>query len=761
MKKTPFNSGWTCEAYGKTENVTLPHDFMIGTARKAENATGLDLGYFEPGFGVYRKTFEKPEGETVLLSFDGAMGLCEVSLNREHVAFHPYGYTAFLCDLTPYLRDGENELTVTADTRAQVSSRWYTGGGLYREVDLLTAGKTYLEPNGIFVKILRLYDGAASAEIEIRVRSGIRGEGTLTLTAAGEERVRHVHLEPGENIFSFRIMLKNVERWTPETPVVYDCAVRIEAGGEADGDRVSFGVRTAETDPERGFLLNGEPVKLYGACVHHDNGIVGAASWRSAEERRVRILKENGFNAIRTAHNPPSSVMLDVCDRMGMLVIDEIFDCWRYGKRDFDYHRFFDGHWEEDTRSMVLRDRNHPSVVLWSTGNEIAEQDGSSDGYRVHKGILDTIRSLDPTRPVTQAFCPFWENPEMDRRAREESGLGPEVFDFWSARTMPIADQLDVAGYNYYYARLDKDEIRFPDRLIAMTESFPTDAVLCAKRMAADPRFIGEFVWTGWDYFGETGIGHVRYGAGLPERVYGLTGYPEHIANCGDFSVTGFKKPQSWFRDAAWGQKPVTVLSSDPAKHGTPYAVSIWGFYPAERSWTWPGQEGKKTEVFVFTLFGEAELFVNGVSVGRAVPDENGIARFEAVYEPGTLSAKVYRDGICAGEDRIETTGPAVGIRITADRGGDLIFAEIELTDERGNAAFAAEDEVTVTARGGKVIGTGSGRIDDSHVYTSPVCRAYRGKLLAAVLPHADPADPVCVIEAECRGKTASVTLPV
>ena len=308
MKKTPFNSGWTCEAYGKTENVTLPHDYMIGTVRKAENATGLDLGYFEPGFGVYRKTFEKPEGETVLLSFDGAMGLCEVSLNREHAAFHPYGYTAFLCDLTPYLRDGENELTVTADTRAQVSSRWYTGGGLYRSVELLTAGKTYLEPNGIFVKILRLYDGAASAEIEIR----------------------------------------------------------------------------------------------------------------------VRILKENGFNAIRTAHNPPSSVMLDVCDRMGMLVIDEIFDCWRFGKRDFDYHRFFDGCWEEDTRSMVLRDRNHPSVVLWSTGNEIAEQDGASDGYRVHKGILDTIRSLDPTRPVTQAFCPFWENPEMDRRAREESGFGPD-----------------------------------------------------------------------------------------------------------------------------------------------------------------------------------------------------------------------------------------------------------------------------------------------------------------------------------------------
>ena len=756
MKKTPFNTGWTCEAYGKTENVTLPHDYMIGSVRREENATGLDLGYFEPGRGIYRKTFEKPAAERVLLSFDGVMGLCEVSLNRQLVTFHPYGYTGFVCDLTPFLREGENELTVTADTTAQVSSRWYTGGGIYRSVDLLTGGKVVLPPNGIFVKILRLYDKAASAEIEVRVQSDLRGEGTLTVTAAGEDHTRHVHLERGENVFSFRTMLRNVEFWTPDTPAVYDCAVRIEAEGESDGDTVPFGVRTAETDPARGFLLNGEPVKLYGACVHHDNGIVGAASTRAAEERRVRILKENGFNAIRTAHNPPSSVFLDVCDRMGMMVIDEIFDCWRFGKREFDYHRFFGGYREADTAAMVMQGRNHPSVILWSTGNEIAEQDGSSQGYRTHKGILDVIRAFDPTRPVTQAFCPFWEDPDMDRRAREESALGAEVLDFWAKRTMPIADLLDVAGYNYYYDRLDKDEARFPERLIAMTESFPLDAVLCAKRMKADPRFIGEFVWTGWDYFGETGIGHVRWGG--EGRVYGLTGYPEHIANCGDFSVTGSKKPQSWFRDAAWGLRPVSVLVSDPARYGERYAVSMWGFYPAERSWTWPGQEGKKTEVFVFTLCGEAELFVNGRSLGRKTPDENGLAKFEAVYEPGTLSAKVYRDGECAGEDKIVTAGPWTGIRVTADCGGktgpaELIYAEIELTDGAGNVSFTAEDEVKVTVSGGEVIGTGSGRVDDGHVYTSPVCRAYHGKLLAAIRPTGS----VCAITAEACGRAQTV----
>ena len=738
MKKIPFDSGWTCEVYGKTENVTLPHDYMVGSPRRADSPTGPDIGFFEPGRAVYRKTFEKPEGERCFLSFDGAMGQCEVSLNRQLVAFHPYVYTAFVCDLTPYLRDGSNELTVISDTTAQVSSRWYTGGGLYRSVTMLTSGKSYLLPDGIFVKTPRLYDRAASAEAEIRLFSAIRAEGTLTVTIAGAEHVHHIHADPGENSYLFRYRLRDVEFWTPETPVLYDCAVRLELGGECDEAAVSFGVRTVETDPEQGLLLNGEPVKLYGACVHHDNGIVGAASTRSAEERRVRILKENGFNAIRTAHNPPSAVMLDVCDRMGMMVIDEVFDCWRVGKKDYDYHRFFDAHWEEDTRSMVLRDRNHPAVVLWSTGNEIPEKNGTSDGYRTHKGILDVIRSLDPTRPVTHAFCTFWDNWDMERQSQAESGFGAEVLDFWAKRTMPIADLLDVSGYNYLYDRLDRDEVRFPDRLIAMTESFPLDAVLCAKRMEADPRFIGEFVWTGWDYFGETGLGHVRYGH--EGREYGLTGHPEHIANCGDFSIAGFKKPQSWFRDAAWGLKAVTVLSSDPARHGEQYSMSMWGFYDAERSWTWPGQEGKKTDVFVFTLCDEAELFVNGVSVGRMAPDENGTAKFEAVYEPGTLSVKAYRNGICVGEDLIETTGPAVGVRITADRTGmtgkaELAYLEIELVDEEGRVAFAAEDEVAVSAEGADLVGLGSGRIDDDHIYTSPVCRAYHGQLLAAFRP--------------------------
>ena len=738
MKRQSFNEGWICEAWGRKESVTLPHDFMIGSERKAENRTGPDIGFFTPGRAVYRKTFPRPEGDCCLLLFDGVMGLCEVNVNRQHVSFHPYGYTAFVCDLTPFLRDGDNELTVTADTSAQVSSRWYTGAGIYRNVDLLTSGSDRILPWGIAVKTLRLYENAASAEAEIRISASKAGEGTLIVTAAGKSHTHHIHADPGENVYRFRYMLKDVEFWTPDTPVIYECAAELCLNGERDADSVSFGVRTVDTDPERGFLLNGKPVKMYGACVHHDNGIVGAASWRSAEERRVRILKENGFNAIRTAHNPPSAVMLDVCDRLGMLVIDEIFDCWRVGKKDFDYHLFYDGYWKEDVRSMVLRDRNHPSVVLWSTGNEIPEKNGSSNGYHTHRGILGVIRELDD-RPVTHAFCSFWDNWDLEQQAQKESGLGADTLDFWAKRTMPIADELEVSGYNYLYDRLDKDEVRFPDRLIAMTESFPLDAVLCAKRMETDPRFIGEFVWTGWDYFGETGLGHVTYGGG--GGGYGLTGHPSHIANCGDFAVTGFKKPQSWFRDVAWGLKPVAVLSADPAKHGEEYAISPWGFHDAERAWTWPGMEGKKTDVFVFSRAAEVEVFVNGESAGRKTPDKNGTAKFEAVYQPGTLTARAYDEsGTCIGEDEILTAGKWETIDVRADMTGksgaaDLLFLEISLLDGNGLADPTAEDEVTVEIEGGSVIGTGSGRIDDGHIYTGSVCRPYRGMLLAAVKP--------------------------
>ena len=756
MKHLCFNENWTCTAYGKTTEVTLPHDAMIGTPRAAENRTGPDLGFFTPGHAVYKKKFAKPEGaDRVLLCFDGVMGLCEVNVNGEHAAFHPYGYTAFCCDATPWLTDGENEVTVTADNTAQVASRWYTGLGIFRGAELLVSSGDRIVPWGLSVRTLSVDGSSASVEIEVKIDAAAGRIGMLRLSLAGKTFLRIVSLEKGENAFVFRTALDGITPWTADTPAVYECEAALDSG---DAERVSFGVRTVGTDPKRGFLLNGEPIKLYGGCVHHDNGIVGAASSRAAEERKIRILKENGFNAIRTAHNPPSAVLLDVCDRMGMMVIDEIFDCWRVGKKDFDYHLWYDGYWESDVRSMVLRDRNHPSVVLWSTGNEIPEKNGASDGYKTHKGILDLIRSLDPTRPVTHAFCTFWDNWKFEERARAEWDKPAEELDFWGVRTAPIADLLDVSGYNYLFERLDKDEVRFPDRLFAMTESFPMEAALGKKRMDTDPRFIGEFVWTAWDYFGETGLGHIRYGEEGTE--YGLTRYPEHFANCGDFDICGHKRPAGFYREALWTDGGVRMAAADPAKHGQLYLISRWGFYDAERTWTFPGQEGKKTFVFVFSLADEVELFVNGVSLGREKPDDNGTAKFEAVYTPGEITAAAYRGGVEVGRDVLVTTGEWEEIALSSERGGvtgeaEYAYVEIALTDRSGRPAWTADDEITVTAEGGEILGTGSGRPDDGHIYTEPVCRAWHGTLLAAVRPSAER----CVVRAEAAGKSAQIVL--
>ena len=753
MRITNFNDSWTVSVHEKTEPVILPHDAMVGTKRTPDSRTGADLGFFEPVRAVYTKKFF-PDGtaKTQFLRFDGVMGLCEVFLNQHLLTFHPYGYTAFLCDLTPYLSDGENEIIVTADTTAQISSRWYTGCGIYRDVSLYTSGADYLVPDGLFVKTIRLYDDQALVEVEVRIHAHADTNAELNLTLAGETVKRRLFLTEGDNAFSYRMTLHGAARWEPENPVLHTCRAELFTGEETDADEVHFGLRTVETDTTRGLLLNGRPVNLYGGCIHHDNGIVGAASLRAAEERRIRILKENGFNAIRTAHNPPSSVLLDVCDRLGMLVIDEIFDCWRVAKRDFDYHLFFERYWAEDTRSMVLRGRNHPSVILWSTGNEIQERDGRSGGYVTARKIADLIRSLDPTRPLTHAFCVFWDYGDPN------AVVAGDTLDVWAKRTAPIADTLDAAGYNYFFDRLDKDEAWFPERLIIMTESFPLDAVKGAERLEKDPRFIGEFVWTAWDYFGETSIGHVKYGE---EGVHwGLMDYPNHIADCGDFDICGFRRPQSYFREAAWRKNAVRLLSSDPARFGQKYAISPWGFHDADRTWTYPGKEGGKTEIFAFSRADEVEVFVNGVSLGRKKPDENGTVRFEAVYEPGEICARSYLNGRFAGEDSIRTTGPWERIGVKEDRCGtagrpDVTYLEISLLDANGLVSWTADDEITVEIRGGRVLGTGSGRSDDGHVYTEPVCRAYHGRLLAAVRAE----DPNCAVTVTAKGITSSLSL--
>ena len=744
MRSRKLLTGWHFSSGDIQENVTIPHDFMLGTVRTPKSPTCADYGYFQPCKGTYTRKIEKTDAADHFLKFDGIMGLCEVYINTERVKFHPYGYTAFLCDVGRYLHDGENELRIEVDAMSQPASRWYTGAGIYREVELLTSEKDYIAPWGVTVKVLGMDGTDAQVELVTEVFSTKPQTAKLTfdIPEIGFSMVRSTWLDSGKNRFSVKTILHGIAPWTPDAPNLYTCNATLLTEESTDTASATFGIRTVACDPERGLLLNGEPIKLYGTCNHHDNGIVGAASYRSAEERRVRILKENGFNAIRCSHNPPSGMLLDVCDRMGMLVIDEIFDCWTAGKRPYDYHLWFDSYAKEDIASMVVRDRNHPSVIMWSTGNEIYERAGLCDGYHIGKMIADTIREHDDTRPLTHAFCEFWDITEYYDLARKAFDLPADQPDFWCEKIAPQAGNLDVLGYNYMTPRVDKDEKIFTSHLFTITESFPMDAVYVKSAMDKHPRLIGEFVWTGWDYFGETGLGHIIYGTDSA-ITWGLTEHPEHISNCGDFDICGFKKPQSYYRDAAWNKGSVHILSVDPDNFGKIKTISMWGFYDTARTWTYSGKEGKMTAVHLYTTADECELIQNGKSLGRKAPDQKGVAIFDVEYTPGKLEAIAYIDGKICGRDELSTTSTPAEMTLTLDTTGksgkaDLVFAEITLLDQNGNASWEADDEITVTAEGGRVIGTGSGKIDDEHDYTDNKCRAYHGKVLAAILPESD-----------------------
>ena len=739
-----FHLNWQPWQGGEGETIALPHDFMIATPRTPDSPTWADYGYFQPCRGTYARKIVKPDAEIILLRFDGVMGLTEVFVNNDRVCFHPYGYTPFICDIGKYLKDGENTIRVEVDATCQPASRWYTGAGIYRQVELLTSGADRFAPWGTSVKILGISGDSAQVEFSAAVVSSCRQAGKIVFSVPelGFSMTRMVWLEAGENHISAKNVLHGVSLWSPDSPVVYACRATLTTEGCRDSETVSFGVRTVVCDPQRGLLLNGEPIKLYGTCGHHDNGIVGAASYRSAEERRVRILKQNGFNAIRCAHNPPSDVMLDVCDRMGMLVIDEIFDCWTNGKKAYDYHLWFDRYAKDDVTSMVLRDRNHPSVIMWSTGNEIFERAGKCDGYAVGKRIADTIRKNDPTRPLTHAFCDFWDNPEFAGAVSGSDSLPQGQPDFWCEKIAPQAGNLDVLGYNYLTHRVPGDEQVFTSHLFMITESYPMDVLWVRQTMDAHPKLIGEFVWTGWDYFGETGLGRVIYDN--PDAPgWGLDPHPNHISNCGDFSICGFKKPQSYYRDIAWGRESVKILTVDPVNSRRVKSYSGWGFYDAERTWTYPGREGKISEVYVFTTADECELTLNGRSLGRKTPNEKGFAVFEAEYAPGKLEANAYQGGKLCGKDELSTVSEPVAIKIAADVAdktgkADVIFAEIDFVDKDGKTAWSADGEVTVSAKGGRVVGTGSGKVDDEHDYTTNVCRAYHGRLLAAIRPEGE-----------------------
>ena len=535
--------------FTKAQNVTLPHDWSICHRFDVNAPAGNDGAYLPTG--VYMSS--------------------QVFVNGHKAGGWPYGYSSFWVDATPYINLGRNEIVVSVDNAQQKNCRWYSGSGIYRNVWLVTTPKTYIDDWSIRVTTPDIHHVNLSAKV-------IREDGMS------------YPLERTIEVEAPRL-------WSPDDPYLYEAELAVPGGDKLN---VSYGIRTIDYDVERGLLLNGKPIKLNGACLHHDNGILGAAAYDEAEYRKARLMKEAGFNAVRTSHNPPSEAFLKACDEVGLLVIDEAFDGWREHKNEnvYDYSTLFDAWWQRDVDAMVCRDRLHPSIFCWSIGNEVIERKKIEVVKTAHL-LATRIRELDPQhRPVTSALA-AWDRDW-------------DIYD-------PLAAEHDIVGYNYLIFKAEGDHERVPSRMMMQTESYPRDA-WSNYRMTMDHSYIfGDFVWTGLDYLGESGIGRYYYEGEVPGESWERPLYPWHAAYCGDVDLTGKRKPVSYYRSLLWnGGKTYMAVREPDGYHGK-VKTSMWSTWPTTDSWNWPGWEGKPIEVEVYTREPKVSLYLNDQRLVRCV----------------------------------------------------------------------------------------------------------------------------------------------
>ncbi len=757
--------------------IDLPHDWSIEGQPAKDNPAGSGGGFFPAGTGWYRKTFRAPaewKGKRINVEFDGVYRDATVYMNGHKLGNQPYGYTSFRFDLTHDLDfAAPNVLAVRVDNSAQPNSRWYSGSGIYRHVRVVVTGAVHVAHWGVFVTTKQASSETATIAVRTRVANEAGNGAQLTVEtrivdragkAAGNskstlEAAAGVEVEASQEIAVAKPML-----WTPESPAQYRVLTRVLKDGKVlDEVETPFGIRTLLWSAEKGLLLNGKSIKLVGGSVHHDNGPLGAAAFDRAEERRVQVLKAAGFNAVRTSHNPPSPAFLEACDRLGLLVFDEAFDTWKANKAKFDYGRNFDEWWQRDISAMVLRDRNHPSVIFWSIGNEIPEV-LVARGPAIAKQLSAQVRSLDSSRPVTQAF------------PTSTSGEFPDA----------VISNLDIAGYNYNLAAHHADDHRrLPSRVMMTTESFPGQAFTEWQLAKDNPYIVGEFVWTAMDYLGESGIGSWAYGtpqqaamagkamAGMQSMVDKMflamangvdmtalmaqsapqggdtpmsvmfPGFPWHAAQCGDIDLTGYRKPQSYYRDIMWnGGDRVYATVRLPEPEGKKTIVAGWAVYPTLPSWTWPGQEGKTMQVEVYSGVEKVRLFLDDKLLAEkpAGREQEFKAMFEVPYAPGTLKAVGVKGDRAVAESVLRTAGQPARLRLTADRtmvqadGQDLSFVTVEAIDVDGRIQPNADNDIQFSISGpGAIAAVGNADGKDTGSYQDTRRKLYNGRALAIV----------------------------
>lgn len=767
--QTLFDQGWTF-ALGdhpdaaapefddkKWRKLDLPHDWSIeGTADK--NApSGNDGGYFPTGIGWYRKTFtldKADRNKLIGLYFEGVYMNSEVYVNGKSVGKYPYGYSSFHYDITPYINKvGKNTVAVRVDNSAQKNCRWYSGSGIYRHVWLTATNPIHIAHQGVYITTPEVSEEKATVRIVTTVKNetdkackatlkfSLWKEGTphqviykgkhpqkegsyITEQGPVQEEVELPARSSREVVMEVTLA-KGVhipQLWSPEHPHLYDARLALQVEEKTvDQIKEYFGIRKVEYSAEKGLLLNGKPIELNGGCLHHDNGPLGAASYDRAEERKVELMKAAGFNAARTAHNLPSPAFLDACDRLGMLVIDESFDGWRESKTKHDYSTLFDEWWSRDIDAMVLRDRNHPSIICWSIGNEVIERKKIEVVTTAQK-LADRIRLHDSTRPITSALA-AWDSDW-------------EIYD-------PLAAVHDIVGYNYMIHKSESDHKRLPQRIMWQTESYPRDAFSNWAKVADHPYIIGDFVWTAIDYLGESGIGRYYYKGESEGEHYHRDQFPWHGAYCGDIDLTGWRKPISHYRNLLHtGNEKLYMAVREPNGYWGEIRETLWSVWPTWESWNWPGHEKKNIEVEIYSRYPAIRLYLDDKLIAErpTTRKEEFKAIISLPYQAGTLKAVGIENGQEMESTTLTTAGEVQNILLTPDRtvlqpdGQDLCYVTVELTDSEGRRNPNAENELTFSLKGaGEIIAVDNANLKDCTPYKALTRKAWKGRAMVII----------------------------
>lgn len=798
MNKQDFNSEWTYSHLGENDiqKITLPHDAMLSEPRTAKSLGTGNVGWFEGKDYQYEKKFNIPDSyadKNVFFEFEGVYHNAEVYINDRYVTFRPYGYINFYFNADEYLKYGEeNTIKVIAHNSDQPNSRWYSGAGIYRPVWIYAAPKKHICMNGVKIKTLSINPA------RIQVDISTEGEGNLQIDILENDRVCASIAKNTQEGKSFVMDIPDAKLWSTESPFLYKCRVCFEE----DSAEENFGIRTLEWNPENGMTINGERVILKGACIHHDNGVLGACAFPEAEERKVRIMKECGYNALRSAHNPCSKAMLDACDRLGMLMMDEYVDVWYIHKTQYDYILYLEEWWHQDLRDIVDKDYNHPSVIMYSTGNEVSET-AQKEGIELTKKFTEYLHKLDDSRPVSCGVNIFFnflssmgfgvysdekaekqlEKAEKAKSAAEiekkKKPVGSEFFNTLSGilgdttmkvgatlypcdlKTRDAYANMDIAGYNYGIFRYKHDLKKYPKRLILGSETFCNDAYRFYELAKKNPRIIGDFVWAGMDYIGEVGIGSWEYEDYAPKNA------PKEgwlTAGSGRVNILGKPIGEAAYTQVALEACDKPRIAVKPVYQTGKHSPSAWKMTDAMESWSWRGCDGYPARVEVYARAALVELYINDVLVGKKKLNRSKTCNtvFNTKYHDGTITVKAYDEsGRLTGVNSLTTAGEKTVLKCVPEQDvvskDGLIFLPMQYTDEKGVWKPMEKHTVKVRVEGGKLIGLGSACPYNPQGYLLDSTPTYYGEALAVV--RADKSSNVKII-IEDESKEYVVNVP-